>query len=280
MESNKSNLLHKAVLHINEFLGKHNITKIKYEDTKSDKISDSVVDSVSHLSECLSNLAAEQKKIESSRKIDASIVQITATNEQLNERIRAFMSHAQNVVDEQNIKEFCDSQSTSTNAGCARTDACYKSRGSNSTHMQVSKAINAEGPQLRISSQGLWREPTTNKPIARKPQSSKVPQPIAERLYNIESHLKTEHVDSSDVYGRLKNLENRILAIEGTSPEYFIGSKQDHKIVTNSSILAESQSVKLDHRDYSLQEIDDRIRMLKQELSSKKRKLDEGLTFI
>ncbi|XP_077975784.1 MAP3K12-binding inhibitory protein 1-like isoform X1 [Styela clava] len=278
MESDQCDIIDRALMHINTFLTEHKISRVEYDKTNCNEDSKVVTESLLRLSECLSTLAAEQKKKEEAlRKVDSAVVQITASNQQLNERIRAFMSHAQNVVDEQNVKEFCDVGSASTNAGCARTNACYKPRSFHSSHMQVSKAKNTEGPQLRITSQGLWREPTTNKPIPRKPQTLNIPQPVAERLENLESHLQVDSGQSSDIYGRLKNLENRVLAIEGASPEYFVGAKQDSTTVSENMLARHG---KTDQRDFTLQEIDDRIRMLKQELCNKKRKLDEGLSLI
>jgi len=50
---------------------------------------------------------------------------------------------------------------------------------------------------------------------------------IDERLENIEKHLRMEDPSekpvAKDIYARLKAVEDKILFLEGVSPEYFSG---------------------------------------------------------
>lgn len=86
----------------------------------------------------------------------------------------------------------------------------------------VSRVVNTHGPQ-------------THSETAPSPATSHcTPTPaILERLQNMETHLglfKNQPVPQ-DVYSRLKALEERILHLESTSPEYFDGAfrLQNHK---------------------------------------------------
>lgn len=47
------------------------------------------------------------------------------------------------------------------------------------------------------------------------------PVGIEERLKNAECHLKLHGPVPKDIYSRLKQIEDRILYLEGLSPEYF-----------------------------------------------------------
>jgi hypothetical protein len=48
-----------------------------------------------------------------------------------------------------------------------------------------------------------------------------VPVGLEERLSNAECHLKLHGPVPRDIYARLKQIEDRILHLEGLSPEYF-----------------------------------------------------------
>lgn len=79
----------------------------------------------------------------------------------------------------------------------------------------MSRVTNAWGPQTHIESG------------AQSSNSSIKPTPaVIERLQNMEKHLGLAIPNqpvSQDVYSRLKALEDRILHLESTSPEYFDG---------------------------------------------------------
>uniref|UniRef100_A0A2K6F6P4 MAP3K12 binding inhibitory protein 1 n=1 Tax=Propithecus coquereli TaxID=379532 RepID=A0A2K6F6P4_PROCO len=82
-------------------------------------------------------------------------------------------------------------------------------------------------------------------------------QAVEERLQNIEAHLRlqTGGPVPRDIYQRIKKLEDKILELEGISPEYF-------------------QSV----QNYSLAELDEKISALKQALLRKSREADSMAT--
>nr|XP_002125989.1 MAP3K12-binding inhibitory protein 1 [Ciona intestinalis] len=192
--------------------------------------------------------------------LDPELVQITASKNELDKRIAAFISQAQNLVDEQNIHEFAyDSKvnlekEDNEQYGCARTNALYR-RPANRMHMHVSRVENQEGPQMQIDSQGNWHASNI------KPESTfghKIPRGVQERFVNLENHvgIKSEKVPM-DVYERLKKLEERVLELEATSPEYF----ESHQVSSERS-----RNPSRDENQFSLDEIDDRIRYLKQKL--------------
>uniref|UniRef100_H2YAE7 MAP3K12-binding inhibitory protein 1 n=1 Tax=Ciona savignyi TaxID=51511 RepID=H2YAE7_CIOSA len=194
--------------------------------------------------------------------VDPGYVQITASKEQLDKRIAAFISQAQNLVDEQNVHEFAyQSKLTSVEKedqyGCARTNAVYR-RPANRMHMQVSKVENQEGPQTQIDSQGNWL--ATN--IKPEPQFDYyAPHGVQERLRNLEQHvgIKSSTVPK-EVYARLRTLEERVLELEATSPEYF----DTHETSSNRS-----RNPSKDESQFTIDEIDDRIRYLKRKLIKK-----------
>lgn len=276
MDSSSSNLLSEVMFCMNKFLKQNGIPEVDFEcsTAMSAETVQNTKQLVSDLNALLASQESEEEKQREKQKLDPLVVQITASKEQLSKRISAFMLHAQNAVNEQNVKEFCHAESPAS--GCARTDARYKPRASHSSHMQVKKAANAEGPQLQITSQGMWKSTMrTGAPHRLVPQT--LPQPINERLVNLESHLNSNDGPSrsSDIYARLKNLEDRLLLIEGTSPEYLARDPR-----SKAEQPASSNAGQGDPGNFTLQEIDDRIRHLKHELQSKKRKLDEGMSLV
>jgi len=74
----------------------------------------------------------------------------------------------------------------------------------------------------------MWGPQTHSEvPVPSSANTQLNPTPaIQERLQNMEKHLglnTKEQPIPLDVYGRLKALEDRILHLEGISPEYFDG---------------------------------------------------------
>lgn len=64
------------------------------------------------------------------------------------------------------------------------------------------------------------------------------------RLQNIEEYMRITPDDEDNIYNRIKNIENRILILESTSPEYkyyvstyFLVSSTSFLILLNSSIF-------------------------------------------
>ncbi|XP_022089151.1 MAP3K12-binding inhibitory protein 1-like [Acanthaster planci] len=203
---------------------------------------------------------------------DLSMVQISASNAEIERRIRAFMEKKQMEVDDINRREFYTVPIVSRHNqhhvnSCARTDAVFRPRAGCKSHVKVSRVVNVHGPQTRPTMVS-YRPMSGRSPVSKARRclsrlSSQ--QGIEERLHNMESHLKirTGEVPRSDVYQRLKELESRILHLEGLSPEYFDAATQ--------SLLKQQQSESLgsDSSDLSIHEIDSRIKQLQESLRRK-----------
>ncbi|XP_038075522.1 MAP3K12-binding inhibitory protein 1-like isoform X2 [Patiria miniata] len=204
---------------------------------------------------------------------DPSVVQISASNAEIERRIRAFMEKKQLEVDDINRREFYTVPASSRHHqhhhhSCARTDAVFRPRSGCKSHVKVSRVVNVHGPQTRptmVSYRPLssGRSPVSKARRCLSRLSSQ--QGIEERLHNMESHLKmrTGEIPRSDVYQRLKELESRILHLEGLSPEYFDAATQ--------SMLKRqrTESHSSDSSDIGIHEIDSRIKQLQDSLRRK-----------
>ncbi|KAG9481075.1 hypothetical protein GDO78_010363 [Eleutherodactylus coqui] len=171
---------------------------------------------------------------------DPTMVQIQAGKSEIDRRILAFIERKQAEINENNVREFCNVIDCNQENSCARTDAIFTPFPGFKSHVKVSRVVNAYGPQTRSDGSSSSSRPHS------------VPhdcgnQAVEERLQNIEYHLQLNPGGPvpKDVYQRLKKLEDRILELEGISPEYF-------------------QSM-----SYSLAELDQKINALRQSLYKK-----------
>ncbi|XP_046571148.1 MAP3K12-binding inhibitory protein 1-like isoform X2 [Haliotis rubra] len=187
-------------------------------------------------------------------------VQIKASKEEVDRRINAFIEKKQTEVNQQNNREFCSvlTPDTEVESSCARTDAVFVPRAGCKSHIKISRVVNPYGPQTRLIPEG----PRQRFDLNMKSQSAG----FEERMRNIEAHLKLPLTDGSksDVYTRLKALEDRILFLEGLSPEYFQnvpGPKRQKEVPA---------VVKDPLHEMSLQDIDDRIQALQSSLKLKR----------
>ncbi|XP_077587869.1 MAP3K12-binding inhibitory protein 1 [Stigmatopora nigra] len=187
---------------------------------------------------------------------DASImVQIRANNTEIERRISAFMARKQMEINENNVREFCNVIDCNQEDSCARTDAVFTPFPGFKSHVKVTRVVNAHGPQTRTGGQ----EETGDQ--ARVPAALGCGNPaIEERLHNIESHLKlpTAGPVPVSVYHRLQKLEDRILQLEGLSPEYFLSTNLAHKKPKTSPAQA-----------CSITELDEKISAMKAALLKK-----------
>ncbi|KAH0518211.1 MAP3K12-binding inhibitory protein 1 [Microtus ochrogaster] len=156
---------------------------------------------------------------------DPEVVQIKAGKAEIDRRISAFIERKQAEINENNVREFCN------------VIDCN----------QVSRVVNTYGPQTRpegIPGSG-HKPPGTLRDCGN--------QAVEERLQNMEAHLRlqTGGPVPRDIYQRIKKLEDKILELEGISPEYF-------------------QSV----QNYSLAELDEKISALKRSLLRKSREAE------
>ncbi|XP_071079101.1 MAP3K12-binding inhibitory protein 1-like [Haliotis cracherodii] len=188
-------------------------------------------------------------------------VQIKASRAEVERRMCAFIEKKQSEVNQQNNREFCSviRPETEVESSCARTDAVFVPRAGCKSHIKISRVVNPYGPQTRLSPEGLRHRLDVNL----KSQSCG----LDERIKNVEAHLNLPSTDGSklDVYNRLKALEDRILFLEGLSPEYFqnVPGPKRQKV--------EAPAMEKDPlQDMSLQDIDDRIQALQSSLKMKR----------
>ncbi|XP_068049008.1 MAP3K12-binding inhibitory protein 1 isoform X3 [Anomalospiza imberbis] len=164
---------------------------------------------------------------------DPEVVQIKAGKAEIDRRISAFIERKQAEINENNVREFCN------------VIDCN----------QVSRVVNTYGPQTR--SEGIHG--STHK--ASVPIHDCGNQAVEERLQNIEAHLRlqTGGPVPRDIYQRIKKLEDKILELEGLSPEYF----------QSVSCSGKRRKVQSPHQSYSLAELDEKINAIKQALLRK-----------
>ncbi|KAG8013186.1 MAP3K12-binding inhibitory protein 1 [Nibea albiflora] len=193
----------------------------------------------------LSSEAAESKAA-----ADDVMVQIRARKSEIERRISAFMERKQMEINENNVREFCNVIDCNQENSCARTDAVFTPYPGFKSHVKVTRVVNTYGPQTRGGGgQGEAGEQQRGS-LARDCGNAA----IEERLHNIETHLKlpTAGPVPLSVYQRLKKLEDRILELEGLSPEYFQSASHLHKRPKTSPAQA-----------CSLTELDEKISAVK-----------------
>ncbi|XP_072345070.1 MAP3K12-binding inhibitory protein 1 [Scyliorhinus torazame] len=192
---------------------------------------------------------------ESHIQTETELVQIKASRDEIERRILAFMERKQAEINENNIREFCNVINCNQENSCARTDAVFTPHPGFKSHIKVSRVVNTYGPQTRTEGAVAHLQ----KPKAMT-QSCGNPA-IEERLQNMESHLKfpTGGPVPVAIYQRIKRLEDRILHLEGLSPEYF----------QHVSFPSKRRKVQETMQGYSLIEIDDKISALKAVLLQK-----------
>nr|XP_056707554.1 MAP3K12-binding inhibitory protein 1 [Euleptes europaea] len=185
---------------------------------------------------------------------DPEVVQIKARKAEIDRRISAFIERKQAEINENNVREFCNVIDCNQENSCARTDAVFTPYPGFKSHIKVSRVVNTYGPQTRNeSAHGSSHKVNT---LLRDCGN----QAIEERLQNIEAHLRlhTGGPVPKDIYQRIKKLEDKILELEGMSPEYFLSvnlSGKRRKVQPN--------------QNYSLVELDEKINALKQTLLRK-----------
>ncbi|XP_028677650.1 MAP3K12-binding inhibitory protein 1 [Erpetoichthys calabaricus] len=186
--------------------------------------------------------------------VNSNIVQIKAGKSEIERRIRAFIERKQIEINENNIREFCNVIDCNQENSCARTDAVFTPYPGYKSHIKVSRVVNSYGPQTR-----------NNGSEERGEKSSLVGADcgnpaVEERLQNLETHskLRSGGPVPLDIYQRLKRLEDRVLELEGLSPEYFLAT----------SLLPKRQKIQ-PPQTYSLTELDGKINALKATLMKK-----------
>ncbi|VFV31108.1 map3k12-binding inhibitory protein [Lynx pardinus] len=195
--------------------------------------------------------------------VDPEVVQIKAGKAEIDRRISAFIERKQAEINENNVREFCNVIDCNQENSCARTDAIFTPYPGFKSHVKVSRVVNTYGPQTRPEGiQGSGHKPNS---MLRDCGN----QAVEERLQNIEAHLRlqTGGPVPRDIYQRIKKLEDKILELEGISPEYF------HSV----SFSGKRRKVQ-PPQNYSLAELDEKISALRQALLRKSREADSMAT--
>ncbi|XP_013386538.1 MAP3K12-binding inhibitory protein 1 [Lingula anatina] len=236
-------------------------TTVTTTSTKESAISDNPV----------ANDKQRKRKIPSE---DTNIVQLKADKTEIDRRISAFIQRKRLEVDENNRREFCHvlnaEQENSNN--CARTDAVFIPNSSGKSHVKVSRVVNAYGPQTILKQEVREGGPFSSSltPSGTVPVKSefKAEDGLNERLMNMEAHLQmfTEGKRQTDVFQRLKKLEERILYLESISPEYFQKNIQQPKRRKENEPRTKMYG---EWQNLSIPDIDRRIKELSEKLQSK-----------
>ncbi|XP_067388176.1 MAP3K12-binding inhibitory protein 1 isoform X4 [Emydura macquarii macquarii] len=219
---------------LQSFIKEENIVPV--ED--ADKTEGKKLDTNSKLSDSTSQIEEKYTSYDSGDlkevhiNFDPEVVQIKAGKAEIDRRISAFIERKQAEINENNVREFCN------------VIDCN----------QVSRVVNTYGPQTR--SEGTHGSNHKASILLRDCGN----QAVEERLQNIEAHLRlqTGGPVPRDIYQRIKKLEDKILELEGLSPEYF----------QSVSFSGKRRKVQPPHK-YSLAELDEKISAIKQALLRK-----------
>ncbi|KAL2098924.1 hypothetical protein ACEWY4_005404 [Coilia grayii] len=206
-----------------------------------------------HVSQCPASQQYQNQPPKT--KAEDYFVQIKAGKAEIDRRISAFIERKQHEINENNVREFCNVIDCNQENSCARTDAVFTPYPGFKSHVKVTRVLNPYGPQGRMGG-GLELRGIHQGGLHRNCGNPA----IEERLQNMEAHLKlpTAGPVPLSVYQRLKKLEDRILELEGLSPEYFQSLSYVHKRPKASG----SQT-------YSLTELDEKINAVRSALLKK-----------
>ncbi|XP_078263296.1 MAP3K12-binding inhibitory protein 1 [Rhinoraja longicauda] len=237
----------------------------KFLSTKPDNDLNSTATGDKHILNESSNPRAKMFQIEAQCKSEGQdelntqtrteLVQIKASKDEIERRILAFIERKQAEINENNIREFCNVINCNLENSCARTDAVFTPHPGFKSHIKVSRVVNIYGPQTRTESDGESApKPNTMTQSCSNPA-------IEERLQNMEAHLKLSAGGPVPIaiYQRIKKLEDRILHLEGLSPEYF----------QHVNFPSKRRKIQETAQGYSLIEIDEKINALKAVLLQK-----------
>lgn len=192
---------------------------------------------------------------------ESSLIQVKAAKAEIDRRISAFIQRKRVEVDLLNKREFCNVIDTENECRCARTDAVFVHRLGQKSHIKVTRVENTS-----TTSEAQALGPEISKQTSQPSQLETRSCPgIEERLRNVETHLGygPGRPVPCDVYKRLADLEEKILHLEGLSPEYFRQNAQNmrHRRISSSGEMTDST------QNLTLDAIDERIRTLRHSLS-------------
>jgi len=177
--------------------------------------------------ECFFSKTEEQQ----SQVLPEELVQIQATNEEMDERIDKYIESKRSEIDASNVLEFCEGRSEESN-GCARTDAVLAKKKDSKSHLRTSSVQNPPMTQV-----------------------------LNERLNNAEEQMGVNVPIPRDVYARLKALEDRLVLLERIAPQLHVQGPKD-----NDEVEQVSKSQRKEELAESLISINDEIAQLRNEL--------------
>ncbi|KAF0461423.1 map3k12-binding inhibitory protein 1 isoform x2 [Gigaspora margarita] len=153
------------------------------------------------------------KKIQ--KLMDPQIVQIKATNSEIEQKIDAFINHKKSEINDSNRTEFLRKSSNPEDIiSCARSDAAEINRN---IQMKLDVVNNEDGPLARSTFSSSHQRNEGN-----KTSTTYLSSGVEERIQNIEKHLNVQIVTPVplDVYTRIKILEDKIIQLEREYPPW------------------------------------------------------------
>ena len=190
--------------------------------------------------------------------IDPELVQVKASQSELNRRIAAFTSRKRALLDSSNCLEFCGT------GGAARVSALLgRSRGSKG-HLRKSTADNS------CHTVSGFAKPCKLIKLEANVAPPEVPTAINRRMSELEERVffREGQPVPLPVYTRLKQLEDRVLELEGLSPDHCkpieVLKKRDREHAAVAKKEAREKQLTA-----NLKNIDSRITELKNILKSK-----------
>jgi hypothetical protein len=153
---------------------------------------------------------------------ESSITQIHASREEMYRRIEAFCKHKRSQIDVNNVIEY--TKPTARENTCARVDAV---RVYTANSRRVERIHNVVGPNPKTPTpvEHLREELLAAEESYRIPRTTHTAQKVdvvEERLRSLEEHLDCdgERGPGTSTMERLRTLEQRLLQLEASSPEY------------------------------------------------------------
>ena len=177
------------------------------------------------------------------------------------------MARKREELNASNVLEFCNRtvEDDQVDDSCARVDSVLPQTG----HVRQTRVANPVGPQTDQDYMDTKVDPLEKSMKKREtdenPKNNQdLPTTINERFNNLESKLLEEGKPiPKTVYDRLKMLEDRMLYLEGMSPEYF--TIKNKKNTENNAVKTEKMEVEQDNKE-SLSELNLKIQSLQQTL--------------
>ena len=202
----------------------------------------------------------------------------------MDRRIEAFIQRKRAELNNANVLEFCNRHiSEDPEFSCARVDSVLVGRRDDGkSHFRQSQVVNHDGPQTRsrpTPPKRVKTEEGSSADAAKDDDDSEIPVGIRERLVELEKKVPSiapRGPVPKDVYARIKALEDRVMYLEGVSPEYFCNFVKKESVTDNGLASAGSTGAVERSEDIakSLSGINSRIQKLQASLMVKKRETE------